>query len=100
MNLSLTCLAQAPNADWHCFAVRVAFTAWIQYFCDLVWNLENLLNLISNKNQLSAGMSSGAVPARSSSSSIISSDFYFVEVSIDLVVEGYVTEDPLRMCYM
>ncbi len=86
MTLFLTLLAQAPNANWHCIAVSAAFTAKIQYFCDLMWNLESSLKLIYNKNQLSAGTSSGAIPARDLSSSIISSEFLLVEVSVDLVL--------------
>jgi hypothetical protein len=55
------------NADWHCCVVSAASTAKIQYFCDLMWNLKSLLKLVSNKNWLSAGTSSGAIPARDSS---------------------------------
>ncbi len=75
LTLFLTSLARAPNASWCCFAASAAVTAKIQSFYDSMWNLESSLKLISNKNWLFAGTSSGAVPARDLSSSIISCDF-------------------------
>jgi hypothetical protein len=71
INLVSDSLAQAPNANWRCFAASAAFTAKIQYFCDSMWNLGSSLKLISSKNWLSAGTSSRAIPARDSSSSML-----------------------------
>ncbi len=70
LTFCLICLARAPNAKWQLLDDSVAFTAKIQYFYD------RLLKFISKEHLLSAGTSSGATPARDSSSSIISSAFF------------------------
>ena len=61
---------------WRRCAVGAAFIAKIQYFCDSKLDLLRLLKLISSKNWLLAGTSSGASPASNSSSRAISSAFF------------------------
>ncbi len=73
--LSKILFACAPCASWHCCAVRAACTAKIQYFCDSKLDLMRLLKLISSKNRLLAGTSSGARPASNFSYKAISSAF-------------------------
>ena len=74
--LSIILFARAPHANWRRCAVRAAFIAKIQYFCESTLDLLRSLKLISSKNRLSAGTSSGASPASNSSSRAISSTFF------------------------
>jgi hypothetical protein len=62
-----------PLARWRRCVVRAAYIAKIQYFCDSKLDWMRLLKLISSENRLLAGTSSGASPARDSSSRAISS---------------------------
>ena len=57
--LSVVLFARAPFSNWRCCAVRAAFIAKIQYCCDSTLDLLRSLKLISSRNRLSAGTSSG-----------------------------------------
>ncbi len=74
--LSIILFARTPRARWCCCAVRAVFIVKIQYFCVSTLDLLRSLKLISSKNWLSAGTSSGASPASDSSSRAISSAFF------------------------
>ncbi len=74
--LSSILLDLAPCALWHRCAVRAAFIARFQYCCVSTLELLRSLKLISSRNLLSAGTSSGAILASDSSSAAISSAFF------------------------
>ncbi len=60
------CLALAPWACSRFWAARVAWTAIVQYFRVSIWNFHSLVKLISSKNLLPSGTSSGAKSANDS----------------------------------
>ncbi len=76
VSLSSILLDLAPCALWRRCAVRAVFIARIQYCCVSTFELLRSLKLISSRNLLSAGTSSGAIPASDSSSAAISSAFF------------------------
>ncbi len=98
LTLSLIRLAQAPRASCHCWAVNVAFTAWIQYFCDSMWDLVRLLKLISSKKMTFCWGVFRSCPCQWLELERYLVWRLLVEIPIGLVVERYVAEDPLRMC--
>ncbi len=60
LTFCLARLALAPLAKSSSWAVRAVFTASVQYFCVLVWNLERLVKLISRRKRLALGTCSEA----------------------------------------
>ncbi len=77
--LALTfCLAHlvlAPLANARSWAIWVAFTANIQYFCASIWNPERSVKLISRRKRLSLATSLGAKLDKVSISCMISATF-------------------------
>ena len=60
LTFCLACLTCAPLARCSSCAIRAAFTVIVQYFWVSIWNLVSLVKLISRREQLALGTSSGA----------------------------------------